>query len=717
MSDTVSAAGLSVSQPLYAFIEEAAAGAGMGADEFWGAVARIATAHTATNEALLERREALQSQIDRWYEENGPQDAAAQEAFLRDIGYLVPEGGDFTIETSGVDPEVAAISGPQLVVPIKNARYALNAANARWGSLYDALYGTDVISEDGGAERGGGYNPARGAKVIAYAKAFLDESFPLTEGSHADAVSYSVNGDVLVVRLENGETASLASQEKFRGYHGEASAPTSILLRNNGLHADIQINKDHPVGRDDLAGVSDIVLESAITTIMDCEDSVAAVDGEDKTEVYSNYLGLLKGDLTTEFSKGGKTVHRGLNADRTYTSYDGSELTLKGRVLMLIRNVGHLMRTPAVKLPNGADMFEGMLDACVTGLMAKYDVGNRHNSVHGSTYIVKPKMHGPEEVAFAVKLFEDVEHELGLPPKTLKIGIMDEERRTTVNLKECIRQAKDRVIFINTGFLDRTGDEIHTSMKAGPFMRKAEIKGAPFMSAYEAWNVDNGLASGFQGRAQIGKGMWAMPDLMAAMVEQKIGHLKAGADCAWVPSPTGATLHALHYHKVDVDQVQEEILNRPRAPLSDILTVPLGNPNDWSAEDIQEELENNCQGILGYVVRWVDHGVGCSKVPDYYDVGLMEDRATCRISSQHAANWLAHGIVTEAQVQETMTRMAAKVDEQNAGDPSYVPMAQNFDSSLAFRAACELVLEGVDQPSGYTEPILHRTRLELKAKG
>ncbi|MEM1379316.1 MAG: malate synthase G [Pseudomonadota bacterium] len=717
MVDTVTVADLTISKPLYDFIADAAPDAGLSAEAFWGAVARIATAHTKTNEALLEKREALQRQIDSWYRENGPQGPKAQEAFLREIGYIVPEGPDFTIATSGVDPEIAAISGPQLVVPIKNARFALNAANARWGSLYDALYGTDAISEDDGAHRGGAYNPARGAKVIAFGKRFLDETFPLTEGSHADVVHYVIVGDVLTAKLENGETASLVSQEKFRAYRGDASDPSAVLLRNHGLHAELQIDRAHPIGGADSAGLSDILIESAVTTIMDCEDSVAAVDGEDKAEVYANYLGLLKGDLVTTFTKGGKRVERTLNSDRQYTSYDGSDLTLKGRVLMLIRNVGHLMRTPAVRLPNGEEMFEGMLDACVTGLLAKYDVGSRKNSVHGSTYIVKPKMHGPEEVAFAIKLFEDVEQEMGLPPKTLKIGIMDEERRTTVNLKECIRQAKDRVIFINTGFLDRTGDEIHTAMQAGPFMRKAEIKSARFMSAYEAWNVDNGLMSGFQGRAQIGKGMWAMPDLMAAMVEQKIGHPKAGADCAWVPSPTGATLHALHYHMVDVDQIQDDIAKRPRAPLADILTVPLGDPSSWSKADIEEELENNCQGILGYVVRWVDQGVGCSKVPDYHDVGLMEDRATCRISSQHVANWLHHGIVTEVQVQETLTRMAAKVDEQNAGDPAYRPMAPNFDTSLAFKAASELIFEGADQPSGYTEPILHRTRLALKAQG
>ncbi|GGY41786.1 malate synthase G [Parvularcula lutaonensis] len=714
MTETISVAGLEVEKPLYDFIAGAAQGAGMSVEDFWRAVAKIAEKHTGTNEALLQKREDLQSKIDAWYIENGPQGPAEQEKFLREIGYIVDEGPDFAIETTGVDPEIAEINGPQLVVPVKNARYALNAANARWGSLYDALYGTDVIPEEGGAEKGKGYNPKRGAKVIEFAKNFLDEHFPLTEGRHADVTRYTVQGGHLVADLPGGKAAFLEEPSKFRGYQGSDSDPATILLRNNGLHAELRIDRSHPVGKDDPSGLADIHLESAITTIMDCEDSVAAVDGEDKAEVYANYLGLLKGDLTTSFEKGGQTVSRGLNEDRVYKASDGSELVLKGRVLMLIRNVGHLMRTPAVRLPNGDEMFEGMLDACVTALLAKYDVGERKNSVHGSTYIVKPKMHGPEEVAFAIALFEDAEKAMGLPAKTLKIGIMDEERRTTVNLKECIRQAKDRVIFINTGFLDRTGDEIHTSMKAGPFMRKAEIKTAPFMIAYEAWNVDIGLACGFQGRAQIGKGMWAMPDLMADMLEQKIGHPKAGADCAWVPSPTGATLHALHYHAVDVDAVQEELRDRPRAKLSDILTVPLGDPKSWSDRQVQEELQNNCQGILGYVVRWVDHGVGCSKVPDYHDVGLMEDRATCRISSQHVANWLEHGIVTEDQVRETLKRMAIKVDGQNAGDPTYRNMAPDYDGSLAFRAASELIFEGAKQPSGYTEPILHRTRLELK---
>ncbi|MEM0929101.1 MAG: malate synthase G [Pseudomonadota bacterium] len=716
MSDYVPVAGLSVSKPLFDFIEGAATGAGLTAEDFWRAVARISEQHTGTNQALLDKRDALQTQIDTWYTEGGDKGPEAQETFLREIGYIVPEGPDFTIETMGIDPEISQIAGPQLVVPVKNARYALNAANARWGSLYDALYGTDAISEEGGAEKGGGYNPVRGAKVIAFAKAFLDEHFPLTTGTHDQAVAYRVANGALIADLGDS-TAGLKDPSAFRGFQGDASAPAAVLLRNNNLHAELMIDRSHAIGKDDPSGLADIILESAITTIMDCEDSVAAVDGEDKTEVYANYLGLVKGDLTTSFQKGRETVSRGLDPDRTYTAADGSALTLKGRVVMLIRNVGHLMRNPAVLLPNGDQIFEGILDACVTGLLAKYDVGGKRNSMHGSTYVVKPKMHGPEEVAFAVELFTDVESAMGLPARTLKIGIMDEERRTTVNLKECIRQAKDRVIFINTGFLDRTGDELHTSMKAGPFMRKAEIKGAAFMTAYENWNVDNGLMSGFQGRAQIGKGMWAMPDLMAAMIEQKIGHPKAGADCAWVPSPTGATLHALHYHKVDVDQIQDELKSRGRASLHDILTVPLGSPNTWSADDIQQEVDNNCQGILGYVVRWVDHGVGCSKVPDINDVGLMEDRATCRISSQHLANWLEHNVCSKEQVEESLRRMAAKVDEQNAADPTYRPMAGNFDTSLAFRAASDLIFKGTVQPSGYTEPLLHATRLELKAQG
>ncbi|MEE4209226.1 MAG: malate synthase G [Parvularcula sp.] len=715
MSATVKAAGLFISKPLYEFIEGAANGAGMLPEDFWRAVAAICEEHGPTNQALLDKRANLQAKIDRWYDENGPQGPAEQERFLREIGYLVDEGPDFVIETSGVDPEIASIAGPQLVVPVKNARYALNAANARWGSLYDALYGTDAIPEDGGAERGGGYNPERGAKVIAFAKNFLDQYFPLADGSHKDVTSYRMTNDGFEAEIRRAVT-SLADPSQCRGYQGSKEDPSAILLRNNGLHVELRIDRDHPVGKDDSAGLADIHLESAITTIMDCEDSVAAVDGEDKTEVYTNYLGLLKGDLTTQFDKGGKTVERGLNPPREYTAADGSKLTLKSQVVMLIRNVGHLMRNPAVELPDGQMIFEGILDACVTGLMAKYDLGEKRNSVHGSTYIVKPKMHGPEEVAFAVKLFEDVEKALDLPAKTMKIGIMDEERRTTVNLKECIRAAKDRVIFINTGFLDRTGDEIHTSMKAGPFLRKSEIKSAPFMTAYEAWNVDNGLAAGFENRAQIGKGMWAMPDLMADMIAQKIAHPKAGADCAWVPSPTGATLHALHYHAVDVSRVQDKLKHRPRASLHDILTVPLGDASSWSSGEVQEELDNNCQGILGYVVRWVDHGVGCSKVPDIHDVGLMEDRATCRISSQHVANWLEHGVCTEDQVLETLKRMALKVDEQNAGDPTYRPMADDFEGSKAFAAAKALIFEGAAQPSGYTEPILHKMRLELKGR-
>ncbi len=716
MTNLITHGGLTIAKDLYDLVNnEILADSDISAKQFWFGLDKAAHQLAPKNQALLNSRAKLQRQIDKWLQANsdGGVDAKAYESFLCDIGYLHDDAGDFNIETSNVDPEIATIAGPQLVVPVTNARYALNAANARWGSLYDALYGTDTIADEDGAGKTPNYNPVRGAKVIAYARDLLDQSVPLVAASWTDVSRFAIKNNALEVKTGD-TTSTLADPNQFIGHTGKSEAPKSIIMIKNGLHLEVIIDADGKIGSADAAHIDDVMVESALTSIIDLEDSIAAVDAEDKVLAYRNWHQIMRGTLSAKFHKNGETMTRTLNADKTYVTANGNTATLRGRALMLVRNVGHLMTNPAVRLSDGSEIPEGILDAFISVAAALPDMFSKLNSMAGSIYVVKPKMHGPEEVAFAVEIFSMVEELLNLPANTIKIGIMDEERRTTVNLKECIRAAKSRVAFINTGFLDRTGDEIHTSMYAGAMIRKGDMKAATWISAYEDWNVDVGLACGFAGKAQIGKGMWAMPDMMADMMAQKIAHPKSGANCAWVPSPTAATLHALHYHKIDVAKRQAELTGKARARRSDILSIPVASRPNWSPKDIRAELQNNAQGILGYVVRWIDQGVGCSKVPDIHDVGLMEDRATLRISSQHIANWLHHGICDADLVMDVMKEMAAVVDTQNANDPVYNPMAIDFDESVAFQAACDLVFKGVEQPSGYTEPVLHARRLEKK---